>query len=157
MTQTLIARPLDAEALHPHVTLLRAEDGKARVVPEVMDHDESAGAHAFTLLCPKPVDGPVRIAALERHMHSTQTFLPIVAGRWLVVIAPDAPDGTPDMARAMAFVAGPEDAITIARTVWHAGLTVLDRPAQFGMIMWKAERGDDGEVFTLPVPVAIEV
>jgi len=68
------------------------------------------------------------------------------AARWLVLLAPTLADGLPDMADARAFLAGPEDAICIHRDVWHAGLTVFDCPAEFGMMMWRADAGDVGEL-----------
>ena len=157
MSIALKPRPLDAQALEPFATQLISPNGVPRLVPAVLERGDVAGAHAFTILCPQPVSGPVTIAALERHPHSTQSFLPIQAGRWLVVVAPTAADGSPDLAGVRAFIAGPEDAICIGRNVWHAGLTVLDRPAQFGMIMWKAENGEDGVLHTLAEPLSIVV
>lgn len=157
MTLVLKARPVDAAALAPYATVLSVVDGKARAFPEVMEKDDVAGAHAFTILCPKPVDGVVRVAALERHPHSTQSFVPIKAGRWLILVAPKTVDGAPDMDGALAFVAGPEDAICIGRDVWHAGLTVLDQPAQFGMIMWKADAAEDGVLWQLDQVVEVEI
>jgi ureidoglycolate lyase len=155
MTFVLKARPVDAAALAPYATVLNSADGKAQAFLEVMEKGDVPGAHAFTILCPKPVDGSVRIAALERHPHSTQSFLPIKAGRWLVLVAPKAASGEPDLAGALAFVAGPEDAICIGRDVWHAGLTVFDQPAQFGMIMWKAESAEDGVLWQLGEAVEV--
>ena len=156
MTQILTAQKLTAEAIAPYVTILSAPDRKATVVAPVLEVGDVPGHHAFTILCPNPVaDGAVSITALERHAHSTQSFLPIKAGRWLVLVAPTAADGSPDMSGARAFVAGPEDAICIGRNVWHAGLTVLDQPAEFGMLMWKADAGDDGVLHQLQVPLTI--
>lgn len=157
MTFVLKAGPVDAAALAPYATVLNSIDGKARVFPEVMERDDVPGAHAFTILCPKPVEGSVRVAALERHPHSTQSFVPIKAGRWLILVAPKRIDGAPDMDKALALVAGPEDAICIGRDVWHAGLTVLDQPAQFGMIMWKAEDADDGVLWELDEAVEVQI
>lgn len=157
MSFALTAQPLDASALAPYATVLRASDGRARVVPEVVEHDGVAGAHAFTILCPQPVSGPITIAALERHPHSTQSFLPITAGRWLILVAPKTAGGEPDLSGALAFIAGPDDAICIGLDVWHAGLTVLDAPAQFGMMMWKAEAGDDGVLFQLPEAIQVNL
>lgn len=157
MTLVLKARPVDAAALAPYATVLSVADGRARTFPEVLEKGDVAGAHAFTILCPKPLDGPVRVAALERHPHSTQSFVPIRAGRWLILVAPTKAGGEPDMDKALAFVAGPEDAICIGKDVWHAGLTVLDGPAQFGMIMWKAENGEDGVLYPLAEPVDVDI
>ena len=119
---------------------------------------DTPGHHGFAILCPQPVAGPaVTIAALERHPHSTQSFVPIRAGRWLVVLAPTLADGLPDMANVRSFMAGPEDAICIQRNVWHAGLTVLDGPAEFGMMMWRADAGDDGILHQLASPLTLKI
>lgn len=157
MTLTLKAQPLDAAALAPYAIVLRSPDGKAQAVPEVLAKGDVPGAHAFTILCPNPVAAPASVAALERHPHSTQSFLPITAGRWLILVAPKTASGAPDLAGALAFIAGPEDAICMGQDVWHAGLTVFDKPAQFGMVMWKAENGEDGVLFQLPEAVTVEV
>lgn len=157
MSLTLKAGPLDAAALAPYVTLLGSNDGKARVVAEVMEKGDVPGAHAFTVLCPQPVVGPIAIGALERHPHSSQSFVPLDGGRWIVLVAPKDEAGAPELTGAMAFVAGPGDAICIARDVWHAGLTVLDRPAQFGMIMWKADAAEDGVVHHLKDAIQVEI
>ncbi len=71
-------------------------------------------------------------------------------------MAPKLASGDPDLSGALAFIAGPEDAICIGQDVWHAGLTVFDQEAQFGMIMWKAENGEDGVLHQLPEALAIE-
>ncbi len=150
--------PLDPLAMAPLATLLRAVDGKYTDVPQVMEVGDTPGRHGFAILCPQPVTGPqVTIAALERHPHSTQSFVPIRGGRWVVVLVPSRADGTPDAAAARAFLAGPEDAICIHRNVWHAGLTVLDGPAEFAMMMWRADAGDDGIVFDLETPITLTV
>jgi ureidoglycolate lyase len=149
---------LSAEALAPYAIVLKAKDGKFTDVPEVLEKGDTPGRHGFAILCPKPAEGSrVSIASLERHPHSTQSFLPLTVGRWLVVVAPTLPDGAPDAANAKAFVAGPEDAICIGRNVWHAGLTVLDRPAEFAMMMWRADAGDDGVLADLPHPIILDV
>jgi ureidoglycolate lyase len=156
MRLPLKAQPLDAERLAPYAILLDAPERKARVVPEVLAPGDVPGAHALTILCPQPVTGPIAIGALERHPHSTQSFLPLSSGRWLVLVAPTNADGDPDIAGARAFLAGPEDAICIGRNVWHAGLTVLDQPARFAMIMWKAESAEDGVLHQLAESLTVE-
>ena len=150
--------PFASASLAPLATRLAARDGKYTDIPDVLAIGDTPGKHGFAILCPQPVTGStVTITALERHPHSTQSFLPIRAGRWLVVLAPTLPDGTPDMANVRAFLAGPDDAICIGRKVWHAGLTVLDGPAEFAMMMWRADAGDDGIVHELATPLRLEV
>lgn len=152
--------PLAAADLAPFATLVRAEGGKFTTIPEVLEPGDVPGQHAFAVLCPQPVDPrAISITFLERHPHSTQTFVPLTVGRWIVLLAPTLSDGTPDLANIRAFLAGPEDAVCIHRNVWHAGLTVLDRPAEVGMMMWRSAAGpaDDGIVFELPDPIVLSV
>jgi ureidoglycolate lyase len=149
---------LTPEAIAPFATVIRGDRGKVATIPEVMEPGDTPGHHAFAVLSPLPVAvGTVTIAAVERHQHSTQTFVPIKAGRWLVVVMPTLPDGSPDSVNAKAVIATPEDAVCIGRNVWHAGLTVLDRPAEFGMIMWRADNGEDGVLHELKEPIVLSV
>lgn len=150
--------PLASASLEPLATRLAARDGKYTDLPDVLSKGDVPGHHGFAILCPHPVRGTtVTVTALERHPHSTQSFVPIRAGRWLVLLAPTLVDGPPDMANARAFLAGPEDAICIHRNVWHAGLTVFDGPAEFGMMMWRADAGDDGIVHQLARPLTLSI
>lgn len=150
--------PLASASLDPLAKRLAAMEGRYTDIPDVFAIGDTPGRHGFAILCPQPVAGPVvTITTLERHPHSTQSFIPIRAGRWLVVLAPTLPGGLPDMVAARAFLAGPTDAICIQRNVWHAGLTVLDGPAEFAMMMWRTDAGDDGIVHTLTTPLTLRI
>jgi ureidoglycolate lyase len=81
--------------------------------------------------------------------------VPIDVGRWLVLVAPHAADGGPDMREARVFLAGPQHGITYAANVWHHPLTILDRPATFAIFMWLAGGNGDEEFVTLREPVTI--
>ncbi|MEQ1769565.1 MAG: ureidoglycolate lyase [Devosia sp.] len=150
--------PLASASLEPLAKRLSAHDGKYTDFRDVLAIGDTPGKHGFTILCPQPVTGPtVTITALERHPHSTQSFVPIRAGRWVVVLASTLSDGSPDIAGARAYLAGPNDAICIGHNVWHAGLTVLDGPAEFAMMMWRATAGDDGIVHNLITPLTLTI
>jgi ureidoglycolate lyase len=150
--------PLRSASLDPLATRLAALDGRYTDVPDVLAVGDTPGKHGFAILCPQPASGSkVTITALERHPHSTQSFIPIRSGRWLIVLAPTLPDGSPDIANVRSFLAGPDDAICIHRDVWHAGLTVLDGPAEFAMMMWRTDAGDDGIVHTLAEPLSFTI
>lgn len=152
--------PLASADLAPFASHVRAEGNKFTTLPDVLEVGDVPGQHAFAVLCPQPVDPKaISITFLERHPHSTQTFVPLKVGRWIVLLAPTLADGSPDLANIRAYVAGPEDAVCINRNVWHAGLTVLDRPAEVGMMMWRSAAGpaDDGVVFELTDPIVLSV
>lgn len=67
------------------------------------------------------------------------------AGRWLVIVAPHGDDGGPDMTRARAFLAQPDQGVTFGADVWHYPFTVLDRPARFPIFLWKGGTSADDE------------
>jgi ureidoglycolate lyase len=128
-----------------------------------LDHAHEHGPEAVSLRFWVSRIAPTRTAPLaypklERHPFSAQTFIPLVAMRFVVVVAPDAADGKPDLAGVRAFVLGAGTGITYRRAVWHGPMTVLDEPAEFAAAMWSAgspERDDDW--FTLPAPLAVAV
>ncbi|KAI3342159.1 ureidoglycolate hydrolase [Ustulina deusta] len=91
----------------------------------------------------------VRVAVLERHPFTSQTFVPLTADaakRYLVIVAPTldpagddhglpAPDGAglpgrglPDVRRLRAFVATGEQAVTYGAGTWHAPMVALGPP-----------------------------
>lgn len=150
--------PITADALLPFAKLLKGEPGKLITVPDVLQVGDQPGKHVFSVLSPQPVVGDeITVTALERHSHSTQSFVPMRVSRWPVLLVPSMPDGSPDVDNAVAFLAGSEDAICIGRNVWHAGLTVFDQPAEFAMLMWKTDSGEDGELHQLATPVTLSV
>jgi ureidoglycolate lyase len=63
---------------------------------------------------------PYRLALMERHPEGSQCFVPLDGSRFLVTVAPDI-DGAPGAP--LAFLAGPDQPVNIARNVWHGVLT----------------------------------
>ncbi len=95
------------------------------------------------------------IRSLERHAHSSQTFVPMNASRWLVVVAPDD-QGRPDGASLHAFIASAGQAITYAPGTWHLGLHVLDRASTHAIFMWRdGTEGDESFADIVPLAVAL--
>mgnify|MGYP000962778199 CR=1 FL=1 len=97
----------------------------------------------------------IDLSLQNRFLVITLTLLMAVAGINAAINLPI--DAVPDMTNVRAFLAGPTDAICIHRNVWHAGLTVLDGPAEFAMMMWRATAGDDGIVHTLDTPLKLSI
>jgi ureidoglycolate lyase len=100
---------------------------------------------------------PLQATVMERHEFSSQSFIPVDVCRWVVMTAPHAPQGGPDMRHARAFLSGPGQGITYAANIWHHPMTVLDRPATFAIFMWLARGAGDEEFMTLPEPVTIHL
>jgi ureidoglycolate lyase len=93
---------------------------------------------------------------MERHEFSSQSFVPLDVGRYLVIVAPHGADGMPDTARLQAFLARGDQGVTYGMNVWHHPLTVLDRVGQFAVFMWLDGGRGDEEFVDLPAPVSIE-
>ena len=87
---------------------------------------------------------------MERHEFSSQSFIPQEGGRWLAIVAPHAAGGGPDMARARAFLARPDQGVTYGANVWHHPFTVLDREARFVIVMWRDGTKGDEEFVEVP-------
>jgi ureidoglycolate lyase len=100
---------------------------------------------------------PFTATQMERHEFSSQSFVPLDVGRWLVMVAPHASGGGPDMTKAKAFLPRPGQGVTFGANVWHHPMTILDKPATFAVYMWLVKGPGDEEFFTLKTPVTISL
>lgn len=149
--------PLTAEAITPFGSIIEAPS----VAGDRSDYTQwlgseragmSARLHINHLL---PTALPYNCKVMERHPYSAQLFLPLHVVRYVVVVAPTARDGTPELAAVRAFLAPAHCGVVYAAGVWHAGATVLERPGSFAVLMWRNETADDEEFLTLPSPLQI--
>ena len=100
-------------------------------------------------------DRPLKSEMMERHEFSSQTFVPVDVGRWLIIVAPHGKGGGPDMAEAKAFIATGKQGVTYKPNTWHHGLTTLDKPGRFAVFMWRAGTKDEEFVPVNPFVVKI--
>ncbi|WP_333669488.1 ureidoglycolate lyase [Elioraea tepidiphila] len=142
----LIARALTAEAFAPFGEVLAAPDAPGRIaIDRALETRRAQARPSLSFTHKQPSALPLVSTTMERHRHSSQTFIPMQAGRWLVLVAPHGAAGRPDMERARAFVARPDQGVTYAADVWHHPLTVLDRAARLAVFMWKDGTPSDDE------------
>lgn len=99
---------------------------------------------------------PFAIDKLERHPHADQAFFPLSGQRMLIVVCPSLDDGGPDVGHALAFVSEPGQGVVYRRNVWHAGMSVLDAPAEFVVTMAMDRAAADTDIF-LPIEQLIHV
>jgi ureidoglycolate lyase len=155
----LIAAPLTAEAFAPFGEVLEgpAEPGRMQFGAALESRRPGVRA-SLAFVLKTPLDAlPLRTRVMERHPFSSQSFVPMDAGRWLAIVAPHAAQGGPDMARARAFLARPDQGVTYGADVWHHPFTVLDRAARFAVLAWRAGTAADDEFvdvapFTVNMP-----
>ncbi|PWC90955.1 hypothetical protein TSH100_01695 [Azospirillum sp. TSH100] len=158
--------PLSGEVFAPFGTVLAAGIGRSSVVNDGrgIRYDAEHGLGfagepmppVLALYRLTPSRLPFAVTAMEQHPLSSQTFVPMTGGRFLVVAALADAHGDPDPGTARAFIAGPDQAITYAGGVWHCPLAALDETADFAMMMWRAPDPDaDCRVVSLSVPLLV--
>ncbi|MFZ5779730.1 MAG: ureidoglycolate lyase [Pseudomonadota bacterium] len=152
-------QPLTREAFAPFGDVIDVPTEPGRTYYEEALGNLRPGARPSLSLSLKAEtsERPLTAELLERHEFSSQTFLPLDAARWLIVVAPHAATGGPDVAGVKAFIAGGRQGVTYRPNTWHHGLTVLDRPGRFAVFMWRdGGKGDEEfvpvEPFTIRIP-----
>ncbi len=153
----VVIEPLIANAFAPFGEVLQVPAGGGRsYFDQALSNLRDAAKPSLSLAHRADIASlPFTATQMERHEFSSQTFVPIEAGPWLVMVAPHATGGGPDMTRARAFLAGPGQGVTYGANVWHHPLTILERPASFAIFMWLTRGPGDEEFFTLKTPVTI--
>ncbi|MGG5890058.1 ureidoglycolate lyase [Falsiroseomonas sp. HC035] len=154
----LIARPLTSEAFAEFGEVLHAPEDPGRIYTETaLSNRRSQAAPSLSFTCKAPSALPLASTTMERHKYSSQSFVPMEAGRWIAIVAPHGADGAPDMARAQAFLARGDQGVTYGADVWHHPFTVIDRPGRFAVFMWKdGTPADDEFVQVAPFEVHLD-
>jgi len=115
--RTIVAEPLTAEAFKPFGAVVEGPPTAGRVY--VTDTLANARPHAPVCLSVATVEPrkelPLEVKVLERHEHSSQTFIPLSVSRYLVLATLDAPGGGPDVGGLRAFVARAGQGVTYAK------------------------------------------
>jgi ureidoglycolate lyase len=151
----LTPSPLTAVDFAPFGTVLQNDGPERRVYVEAPFEAEPPARPCLWISQGGPVVSlPLRVALMERHPWSAQSFVPLTPARFLVVVAGDTADGTPDLATMRAFVAQGVG-ICYRRNVWHMGMSALDPGARFVTMMATSGHADD-DVF-LDLAAAVEI
>lgn len=159
----LIAQPLTAEGFAPFGRVLDA----AGSAPVAVNQGRAlrrnlatfSGCDARFVLARYDVVSsslPLDIPFLERHALSDQSFVPLESAVALIVVAPTAPDGAPALARARAFIAGPQTPFLYAAGTWHAPLFALGAGGAFLMGMHESGTPADCDTCELTTPLRVE-
>jgi ureidoglycolate lyase len=155
----VIAEPLTPEAFAPFGTVIQGLSDPGRVFfNEGLASSRSNARFDLSLALLNPLaEMPLRATVMERHEFSSQTFLPLRVARYLIIVAPAAARGGPDTNLARAFVASGRQGLTYRMNTWHHGLTVLDEPGEFAVLMWCDGSKGDEEFCTLEQPFTVIV
>ena len=144
-------QPLTREAFAPFgdVSDVPSEPGRKSYDDALGNLRSGAHPSLSMILKAETPHRPLQADLLERHEFSSQTFVPVDVARWLVVVAPHANAGGPDLAGLKAFIATGRQGVTYKPNTWHHGLTVLDKPGRFAVFMWSIGGVGDEEFVTV--------
>ena len=157
---TVAAAPLSAEAFRPYGDVIEAAGAADMMINGgrcARYHDrarlsfEDGGRAGVSLFRTRAVDVPCTVALMERHPLGSQTFMPMSAAPFLVVVAPDDA-GKPGQPRA--FLTRPHQGVSYLENVWHAPLLALEDGAIFTVID-RIGGGNNLEEYTLPAPFTV--
>lgn len=137
----LIPVPLTAAAFAPFGGVIEMpaqgghsiNDGMAVIHadPVILDLNRTGGRASLQLVRARPLPLPARLQRLERHMLSSQTFLPVGNRRFLVVVASGQGTGADDL---RAFVTDGRQGVHYAASTWHHPLIAWAEEADFVVI-----------------------
>ena len=155
----IVAEPLTAEAFKPYGAVLEGPAIAGRVYfNDTLANGRAQAPVSLSVATVAPTtELPLVVKVLERHEHSSQSFIPLSVSRYLVLATRDAPGGGPDVSRLRAFVARVGQGVTYAMGTWHHPVTVLDAPASFAVLMWRDGTADDEEFVPVSIPITVDV
>jgi ureidoglycolate lyase len=153
----LIATPLTPERFAPYGEVLEApkEFGRS-YFDRALANGRPGARPSLSFSLARPIATlPLRAVQMERHAFSSQSFVPMDAGRFFVIVAPHAADGGPDTERLEAFVAGPGQGVTYGMNVWHHPSSVIGTSIRFAIFMWLERSKTDEEFVQLAQPFEV--
>ena len=104
----------------------------------------------------EPTPMPYMAILIERHRHSSQTFVPLSGGSYLIMVFLSDHDGNPVLESGLAFIGAGNQAINYNCDTWHHPFMVLNAPGTFLMLRWQDGTSGDEEFRPLPSPIHIQ-
>ncbi|MCW6511255.1 ureidoglycolate lyase [Lichenifustis flavocetrariae] len=153
----LTLEPITAEAFAPFGTLMPPQPGgtgRLDLIDELVNTRESAKPRlSIAAVTSKAL--PLVAVEMERHVHSSQAFVPLDGAEYLIMVAPHGPDGLPDMAGLRAFRVPGDTGINYRVDTWHHPLTALGEAGRFAVLTFVDGTAGDEQFVPLPEHVSI--
>ncbi|MBI3555180.1 MAG: ureidoglycolate lyase [Deltaproteobacteria bacterium] len=166
--KSITAEPLESKAYAPFGAVVSAQADTAATSANMgtakrfnklgrLENLRPAAAPNLCVFRSSPFQDPsFEIRLVERHLHSTQLFIPMACEkRYLVVVCSGA--DKPDLATLRAFIARKDQGITYHPGVWHHPLIALDQVTDFACVVWEDDSADDCEVHKLESYIAVDL
>jgi ureidoglycolate lyase len=149
--------PISAEAFAPFGQLLPApETGKARIeLIEELQNLRATGKPRLSLAAVDLKPLPLTAVEMERHIFSSQAFVPYDCDSYLVLVAPHGPGDGPEVSGLKAFRVPGTIGINYRANTWHHPLTALNSPARFVVLTFVDGSESDEQFVALPEAITI--
>lgn len=158
----LVAKPLASAAFAPYGTVLQAPGGAGRAINggtsqrfDLVDDlqlEAGGGRPALAIFSAAARRFPHTVDEMERHALGSQTFVPLGARRFVIVVASAGP--LPQARDLAAFVTNGEQGVTLAPGTWHHALLAVD--AGDFVVIERAAPAVDCDVHRLSQPARVD-
>jgi ureidoglycolate lyase len=157
MTLSRDLEPISEAAFAPFGQLLRSPPpGRPRrELIEELQNLRPSGRPRLSLATVQPKPLPLQAIEMERHVHSSQAFVPIDCASYLVLVARHGADDLPDLATLRAFRVPGDVGVNYSADTWHYPLSALEREARFVILTFVDGTATDEQFVSLPEPVVI--
>lgn len=157
MTRRLALEDVTAEAFAAFGLLLpRPAPGAGRLeLIDELTNGRKTARPRLSLAAVAPRTLPLTAAEMERHVHSSQDFVPLDCAAYLVLVALRGTDDHPDEARLRAFRVPGDLGIHYHAGTWHHPLTALGRPASFAVLTFVDGTAGDEQFVPLREEVVV--
>lgn len=150
--------PIDAAAFMSFGELIPPQapgQGRQELFEELQNERASARPR-LSMATVEPKALPLTAVQMERHVHSSQVFVPVDSAGYLVVVAPHGADGMPDLGKIRAFRVPGDTGLNYRADTWHHPLSALERTGRFAILTFVDGTSADEQFVDLPQEVVIE-
>ncbi len=157
MTITLTLEPITEADFAPFGQLLRPPlpAGPRLDLIEELQNRRASALPRLSLATVAPKTLPLAAVEMERHIYSSQAFIPIDCDSYLVMVAAPGADDRPDVSTLRAFQVPGDVGINYAANTWHHPLSALGREARFVVLTFIDGSETDEQFVPLPETVVI--
>ena len=152
----IVARPIDPQVFAPFGQVLESpgEGNRLDQAAQVANLREQTKINVCVVRA-SPASFPLTVTDLERHPFSSQTFFPLRAGRYLVMVAPGMDADTPDISQLQAFIVHGHQGVNYMAGTWHHPLATIGAAGEFGVLMWEDGGPRDTDWWKVPEVVTL--
>jgi ureidoglycolate lyase len=150
--------PIDAAAFMPFGQLIppRAPGQGRQELFEELQNERDSARPRLSMATVEPKALPLTAVKMERHVHSSQAFVPVDSAGYLVVVAPHGEGGMPDLGNIRAFRVPGDTGLNYRANTWHHPLSALERTGRLAILTFVDGTSADEQFVDLPQEVVIK-